>query len=346
MSDTSLIEFKVAGYDLLDINNPITNIDLHYANTSVPVYVETTDPAASFIITGNSNLTPGTSTLTVNVTSSNGLASKDYSVNITIPATLSSDSVHTSTSSVLINGNDVSPGDTITVPYGTTSVTVSALTSESGASYIYAGHNNLTTGSNTLTMSVTSADSLQTTSYSYTVYVEADITCFLKGTKILTIYGFKQIETLKIGDLVKTLINGFQPIRLIGKSTIYHENNEKKIKDQLYTYTSINFPELIEDLVITGCHCILVDEFKNNFEREQTNLVNQGIFITDNKYRLPACVDERSNVYPYKGNYTVYHIALEHSDHLMNYGINANGLLVESCSLWSLQEKSKMELIY
>ena len=344
--NTSLTELKVAGYDLLDPANPITNINLHYGNTNAPVQVITSDPEASFIILGNTNLSPGTSTVTVRVTSSNGIVNQDYNVNIFIPEVLSSDAVHTAISSLQINGTDALPDDTIYVAPGTTSASINLVPSESGATHTYSGHENLVLGPNPFNAKVTSADGLQTTSYDYTIFVQADAPCFLEGTKILTMYGFKQIENLKIGDLVKTLKNGFQPIRIIGKSPIYHENSEERMKDQLYTYTSNVFPELIEDLVITGCHCVLVDDFKDNFEREKTNQVNQGIYITDNKYRLPACADERSKVYPYKGNYTVYHIALENSDYLKNYGIFANGLLVESCSLWSLKEKSKMELIY
>ena len=41
----------------------------------------------------------------------------------------------------------------------------------------------------------------------------------------------------------------------------------------------------------------------------------------------------------------IYHIALEHKDNCMNYGIYANGLLVETCSNKNLK-LSNMELIY
>jgi len=36
---------------------------------------------------------------------------------------------------------------------------------------------------------------------------------------------------------------------------------------------------------------------------------------------------------------------LEHQDNLMNYGIFANGLLVETCSERNLKELSGMELL-
>ena len=62
-------------------------------------------------------------------------------------------------------------------------------------------------------------------------------------------------------------------------------------------------------------------------------------------YRLPACVDNRSSVYEVEGNYTIYHLALENENYYYNYGIYANGLLVETCSKRYLTELSNMMLI-
>jgi hypothetical protein len=41
----------------------------------------------------------------------------------------------------------------------------------------------------------------------------------------------------------------------------------------------------------------------------------------------------------------IYHIALENEDYYMNYGIYANGLLVETCSKRYLSELSDMVMI-
>ena len=66
---------------------------------------------------------------------------------------------------------------------------------------------------------------------------------------------------------------------------------------------------------------------------------------TYDKYRLPACVDEKATVYKVPGDYTIYHIALENEHYYGNYGIYANGLLVESCSKRYLKEVSNMEIL-
>lgn len=169
--------------------------------------------------------------------------------------------------------------------------------------------------------------------------------CFKDDSKILTDQGYKPIQEIRKGDLIATLLHGFVPVQLIGKREIIHSVSQERIKDQLYLCNQKEFPELLEDLVITGCHSILVDDFTNEKQKQKTIEVNGNIYITDNKYRLPACVDEKTIVYPNKGTYTIYHLALENNDYYMNYGIYANGLLVESCSLRYLKELSGMELI-
>ena len=171
------------------------------------------------------------------------------------------------------------------------------------------------------------------------------VTCFKEDSKILTNKGYVSIQNLRNGDLVKTLSNGYKAIEMIGFNKIYHYVSQKRIKDQLYKCSKNEYPELFEDLVLTGCHSILIDEFISEKERENTIEVNGAAYVTDNKYRLPACVDERTTVYETPGTYTIYHLALENDDYYMNYGIYANGLLVETCSKRYLKELSDMTFI-
>jgi len=187
-----------------------------------------------------------------------------------------------------------------------------------------------------------STNDTNVTIYSSTIQV---IICFKEDTKILTDKGYIPIQDLKKGDLVKTLLNDYVPIDMIGKKDIHHPASNERIKDQLYKCSKEEYPEVFEDLVLTGCHCILVDEFKTEEEKQKTLEVNKDIYITDKKYRLPACVDKRSTVYEKEGKHTIYHFALENNDYYMNYGVFANGLLVETTSKRFMKELSGMKLI-
>lgn len=172
--------------------------------------------------------------------------------------------------------------------------------------------------------------------------IQTEYPCFKDGTKILTENGYMPIENLKIGDMIKTIKHGYVPISLIGKSQIYNRGLDRRIPDQLYLCNQDNYPEIFEDLIITGAHSILVNNFINEKQRNKTRDINKDLYITDNKYRLPACVDDRAVVYNIKGNHMIYHIALENDNYYGNYGIYANGLLVESCSNRYLKELSNM----
>jgi len=169
------------------------------------------------------------------------------------------------------------------------------------------------------------------------------IPCFNKDSKILTDKGYVPIQDLRKGDMIKTVKHGYKPLCMIGSRKIQNVVCNERIKDKLYICTNKEYPELLEDLIITGCHAILVGGFKEG-EREHTLQVLGDIYVTDDHYRLSACVDKRAIPYEKEGIFTIYHIALENDDYYMNYGIYANGLLVETCSKRYLKELSNMEL--
>ena len=171
---------------------------------------------------------------------------------------------------------------------------------------------------------------MQQSTYAY------GVPCFKEDTLILTNKGYMPVQTLARGDLVKTLLHDFVPIHNIGKKSILHEALPNRIKDQLYSGPG--------DLILTGGHSVLVDSYATKEQCSQARNVNEGIFLTDKKYRLPACVDERFKVYDVPGTYMVYHIALENDNPFMNYGIYANGLLVETCSKNYLLNRTNMSI--
>jgi hypothetical protein len=190
-----------------------------------------------------------------------------------------------------------------------------------------------------------SVDSLENVTYAFSLSPLNGIVCFKEGSLILTPKGYRPIQDLRKGDLVETYKHGMVTINMIGRREIHHVACKERIKDQLYVCRKERYPELTEDLVLTGSHSILVDRFADQEERSAVVETLGEIYITDGKARLPACVDLRAAVYEQEGTYTIYHIALDHHDYFMNYGVYANGLLVETCSKRYLKELAGMELL-
>jgi hypothetical protein len=172
--------------------------------------------------------------------------------------------------------------------------------------------------------------------------------CFLEGSKLLCKEGeeevWKPIESIQKGDMVKTSHSGFKAVAAIGSGAIANPGTTERIEARLYRCPKENYPALAEDLYITGCHSILVDELTDK-QREETKNHLGKIFVTESRYRLMACIDERAEPWASEGSYTIWHLALENTDRFMNYGVFANGgLLVETCSINFMENKSNMSL--
>jgi surface protein len=172
--------------------------------------------------------------------------------------------------------------------------------------------------------------------------------CFMKGTQILCLRAeeevYRPVQDLRKGDLVKTYRNGYLPIHMIGTSRLSNPGDEERISNRLYKCSKELYPDLFEDLYITGCHSILVPALTND-QWENTKEMLGNVYITDNHFRLMACVDEKAQPFKKNAMIDIYHIALENDDYYMNYGVYANGLLVESCSKRYLTELSNMRII-
>ena len=184
--------------------------------------------------------------------------------------------------------------------------------------------------------------------YTFFNNVPVRFPCFMEGTQILCFKNnqevYRPIQELRKGDLVKTISNGYLPIFMIGTSELKNPGHNARVTNRLYKYTSEKYPELFEDLYITGCHSILVP-FLTDEEWDNTKEMLGDIFITDNHFRLMACLDENAEPYCKAAYINIYHIALENTNYYMNYGVYANGLLVESCSKRYLSELSNMRIL-
>lgn len=180
-------------------------------------------------------------------------------------------------------------------------------------------------------------------------YLYPTAPCFLEGTTILCevdgLEKYVPVESLTTGSLVKTSLDGFKKIVAVGKGGIKNPGNDERIEDRLYKCSPSKYPTLTADLYITGCHSVL--EFPITEKQKEETIKHLGkLYVTDKKYRLMACVDERAEPWNSAGTYTIYHFALENEDDGMNYGVYANGgLLVETCAIRTLLTRSNMKII-
>ena len=101
---------------------------------------------------------------------------------------------------------------------------------------------------------------------------------------------------------------------------------------------------MTEDLYITGEHCVLYKDLSSEL-KEKVKEHMGDVYITEYQYRVPACLDKRATIYEGKYPVTIWHLALENANYYRNYGVYANGLLVETCSIQYLMELSEMEII-
>ena len=95
------------------------------------------------------------------------------------------------------------------------------------------------------------------------------------------------------------------------------------------------------DLIITGCHSVLVPTLTDD-EREKIEKDYGEVYVTDKQYRLPAYIDKRSTEWLNEGYYDIYHFTLENNWEHGNYGVFANGVLVESVSEYHLCNYNKI----
>ena len=159
--------------------------------------------------------------------------------------------------------------------------------------------------------------------------------CFLEGTKILCKLQnnevYLSVQNIKVGTLVKTS-SGFKKVYKIGNSCIRNPGHSGRTMDRIYVCKKSAFPELTEDLFVTGYHSILVDELTKE-ELDKTMKINGQVFEADNKKCLMAGVSTKTEPWAQEGTFTIWHLSLEDEHPDTKFGVYSNGLLTETCSM-------------
>jgi hypothetical protein len=158
------------------------------------------------------------------------------------------------------------------------------------------------------------------------------IPCFNKGTKILC-QNIKHsdsdiyipIEDITLNTFVKTYKNDYIKVKNIINGSFI--NDPDKFYKCMYKMKKTD--NMIDDLIVTGRHSILLDHITNSEIRKQ--LFYGGLISKiENKYLLIAAASNKFEQIKDKKEYTYYHLILENENEKKRYGIWSNGILTES----------------
>ena len=160
--------------------------------------------------------------------------------------------------------------------------------------------------------------------------------CFNEGSQILYLNKkmkdqYIPVEHLKKGDFVKTFKHGYRKVSKIIKGSF--KNNPKNWNMCMYKMIKTESNGLLEDLIVTGGHSLLVDSIS---EVEQAKYDKMGLTdwskqTIDGKRLLLASVSDQFAPMPDNNRYTYYHLLLENNnDEEERFGIWSNGILTET----------------
>ena len=139
---------------------------------------------------------------------------------------------------------------------------------------------------------------------------------------------------------MKTYEHGYKKINKVISGILI--NNPKKWNMCMYKMAKTPTNGLIEDIIITGGHSILVDEISEEEQKmyDEMGLSEFSKTTIDNKKLLLACVSDQFTPMQDNEEYTYYHLLLENNDDEERFGIWANGILTETPSKKYLHNKN------
>jgi hypothetical protein len=206
------------------------------------------------------------------------------------------------------------------------------------------------TFNNTTTLTIftvnNSVISQLTASYNNVKIVDSNVSCFNLDTKILCLNQqleeeYIPIQHLRKGDIVKTYLHGYRKISRIGKGKML--NNPNVWNECMFKMKATKENGLLEDLIVTGGHGILVDNLSEQEEIEQEK-INVDISIDNKKLLLAAFSSEFEKIKTVEP-FTYFHLTVENNgNNDERFGIWANGLLTETPSFHQYISHSYEEL--
>jgi len=176
------------------------------------------------------------------------------------------------------------------------------------------------------------------------VFVTNDPVCFDQDTLILGLNEMMEevyipIKFLKKGDFVKTYLHGFRRIDIIHSGELF--NVPFIWQHSMYKMEKTDENGLLDDLIVTGGHSILVDEI-SDVEKENLKILGLPDYNgkIDDKLLLLVSASEKFVQINDNNKYTYFHFTLEAEDDCQRFGIWANGVLTETtCKDYLIRKK-------
>jgi len=159
------------------------------------------------------------------------------------------------------------------------------------------------------------------------------VSCFVKGTKILSHINNEDIEinieNLKMGDLIKISTGEYKKIHFIGYNFIDNQKHQEYIKVLPKDSVSPNVPN--ENLYIISGHSLLFENIDYVNDDYTPDIYNNNI---KPYYKVLASQCSLCSTIIYENNMvTYYHLSLENDDKDGQYGIYSQNMLSETMSI-------------
>ena len=192
--------------------------------------------------------------------------------------------------------------------------------------------------------------------------VPLDTICFAEGTTIMIIdphtkiTKYVPVETLRPGDKVVTHTHG--PVKILAIVTnknlpiknVQTMNSTRSLRwfknSSLYLLRTEDHAELTHPLYLTGGHSLLKPQLSER-EKKEMSKINwpKHFYKVDGMWKVLAHLHEHAE--PVVKSTRLYNLILEQDDMgdmFKNYGIYANGMLIESCNLEYISRVSSQSI--
>ena len=162
LSDDATSVVTVEGEELINGES----IEVDWGTQTVNVVVRTTDTNSTYVVTGATGLTTGDNLLTVRVTAKDGVSSEETQITVTVLPNTDSSVI-----SLAVDGRIVADNDVVDLDALTESAVIDVVTTDEDATVLVDGADELFAGENDVTIIVTAADGVSSTTYNLTLNV-------------------------------------------------------------------------------------------------------------------------------------------------------------------------------